>query len=121
MKLNSITTFRDDRCFVFQLNYDADTQIIILSNQPMKDKFNSIICCSPFLNSALDRVVTAKLWPLYACEQAPLPIIRYTERTAGGATEIVITYCLYVRPTQCHTQASAEMHLLCSSLSQINR
>jgi len=99
MKLNSITTFRGDRYFVFQLNYAAGTQIITLSNQPMKHKFHSIICCSPFLTSALDRVVTAKLWPLYAWEEAPLPITRYTERTAGGATETVITYCLYVRPT----------------------
>jgi hypothetical protein len=50
MELNSITTLRDEQYFIFQLNYDDDTQIVTLSTQPMKDRFNSIICCMPFPN-----------------------------------------------------------------------
>jgi phospholipid N-methyltransferase len=50
MELNSIITLREDRYFIFQLNYDDDTQIVTLSTEPMKGKFNSIICCVPFLN-----------------------------------------------------------------------
>lgn len=115
IKLNSITSLRYDRYFMCQLNYDAAIQIITLLMEPMKDKFNSIICRCPCLTSTLYRVVTATLWPLYTWEQAPWPncTVRWEDCRDGlescggkkkildprGATENVITYCLYVRPT----------------------
>ena len=43
MMLNSIYTLRYDRQFIFQLSYDADTQILTLLIEATNDNIHSII------------------------------------------------------------------------------